>query len=192
MRTLCCSCPHHMDACMDGLLIVVNGRFDQNSLIVVNALSRSHVSVSPLHSHLLSLRTWGQADTYNIFLSSFQYRLDYPNSKKIRVIRTDIINSENKITWIHPKTSLPTDMVHYQTHFVHIGRMDSSASNPMWTYIYPMWCATWYAYMHEYLYKKNPPLVSLGRLGIWSMLLLVSIDETLSMKELNISRDFYR
>ena len=83
-------------------------------------------------------------------------------------------------------------MVHYQTHFVHIGRMDSSASNPMWTYIYPMWCATWYAYMHEYLYKKNLPLVSLGRLGIWSTLLLVSIDETLSMKELNISRHFYR
>ena len=131
-----------MDACMDGPLIVMNGHFDRYSLIVVNTLSRSYVSFAgPLHSHLLSLRTWGQADRHDIFFSSFQYRLDCPQWKKVRVIRTDIINSENKITWIHPKTSLATDMVHYQTHFVHIGTMDSSISHPMWTYIYPMRCA---------------------------------------------------
>lgn len=78
----------------------------------VNALSRSHVSLAPrLHSHLLSLRTWGQADTRH---SSFQqYRLDCPHlymtkvgaqKKNVGVIRTDTINSENKITWIRPKT----------------------------------------------------------------------------------------
>ena len=184
-----------MDACMDGPLIVMNGHFDRYSLIVVNTLSRSYVSFAgPLHSHLLSLRTWCQADRHDIFFSSFQYRLDCPQWKKVRVIRTDIINSENKITWIHPKTSLPTDMVHYQTHFVQIGRMDSSTSHLMWTYIYPMRCVAWYTYMHEYLYKKNLPLVSLGRLGIRStlLLLLLSIDQTLSVKELNILRDFYR
>ena len=170
--------------CMHGWSVP---RFDRHSFIVVNALSRSHASLTPLHSHLLSLRTWGQADRHDIFFSSFQYRLDCPQWKKVRVIRTDIINSENKITWIHPKTSLPTDMVHYQTHFVQIGRMDSSTSHLMWTYIYPMRCVAWYTYMHEYLYKKNPPLVSLGRLGIWStLLLLLSIHQTLSMQKLNI------
>ena len=57
---------------------------------------------------------------------------------------------------------------------------------------YAMRCVAWYTYMHEYLYKKNLPLVSLGRLGIQSTLLILSIEQTLSMKELNISRHFYR
>ena len=67
------------------------------------------------------------------------------------------------------------------------------ASHPMWTYIYHIRCVAWYTYMHKYLYKTNRPLVSLGRLEIQSTLfLLLSIDQTLSLKELNISRDFYR
>ena len=144
--------------------------------------------------HLLSLRTWGLAYRHGIFFSSFQYRLNSPKWKKRRVIQTNIINSENKITSIRPKSSLATDMIHKQTHFVHIGRMDSSASHPMWTYIYHMRCAGGNTYMHKYLYKKNLPLVSLGRLGIRRtlFLLLLSIDQTLSTRELNILRDFYR
>ena len=39
--------------------------------------------------------------------------------EKDRVIQTDIINLENKITWINPKISLGTKMAHYKTHFLH-------------------------------------------------------------------------
>ena len=57
-------------------------------------------------------------------LPPFQYSLDFPllNMTKVeknRVIRTDIINLENKITWISPKIPLGTKMAHYKTHFLH-------------------------------------------------------------------------
>ena len=38
--------------------------------------------------------------------------------EKNRVIRSDIINLENKITWISPKIPLGTKMAHYKTHFL--------------------------------------------------------------------------
>ena len=40
--------------------------------------------------------------------------------EKNRVIRTDIINLEHKITWISPKIPLDMKMAHYKTHFLHI------------------------------------------------------------------------
>ena len=40
--------------------------------------------------------------------------------EKNRVIRTNIINLENKITLISPKISLDRKMAHYKTHFPHI------------------------------------------------------------------------
>ena len=57
-------------------------------------------------------------------LPPFQYSLDGPHLnmtkvEKNRVIRTDIINLENKITWISPKIPLGTKMAHYKTHFLH-------------------------------------------------------------------------
>ena len=39
--------------------------------------------------------------------------------EKNRVIQTDIINLENKITWISPEIPLGTKMAHYKTHFLH-------------------------------------------------------------------------
>ena len=53
----------------------------------------------------------------------FQYSLDSPHLymtrvEKNRVIRTDIINLENK-TWISPKISLGMKMAHYKIHFLH-------------------------------------------------------------------------
>ena len=41
--------------------------------------------------------------------------------EKNRVIQTDIINLENKITWINPKISLGSKMAHYKTLSTHIG-----------------------------------------------------------------------
>ena len=38
---------------------------------------------------------------------------------KNRLIQSDIINLENKITWISPKIQLGTKMARYKTHFLH-------------------------------------------------------------------------
>ena len=59
-------------------------------------------------------------------LLPFHYNLNFPHLnmtkvEKNRVIQTDIINLENKITWISPKIPLGTKMAHYKTLFTHIG-----------------------------------------------------------------------
>ena len=68
----------------------------------------------------------------------FQYTLDCPHLnmtkvEKIRVIRTDLINLENKITWISPKISLGRKMAHYKTYFSHTPEDVSSSGHLLWT-----------------------------------------------------------
>ena len=75
-------------------------------------------------------------------LPPFQYSLDcfhlnMTTVEKIRVIRTDIINLENKITWISPIIAISRRWPTKDTSYTH-WRMDSSSGHLIWTYIYPM------------------------------------------------------
>ena len=77
-----------------------------------------------IHCWYAEMQQWFESHGMSInALPPFQYSLDCPHLnmtkvEKNRVIRTDIINLENKITWISPKIPLGTKMAHYKTHFL--------------------------------------------------------------------------
>ena len=68
-----------------------------------------------------STRTGSEQKTVKIVI---QHSLDCPYLKMTkvemsRVIWIDIINLENKITWISPKFLIGKKMAHYKTQFLH-------------------------------------------------------------------------
>ena len=85
------------------------------------------LNMGPIHCWYAKMQQWFESHGISInALPSSQYNLNCPHLditkvEKNRVIRTNIINLENKITWISPKISLRTKMAHYKTHFTHIG-----------------------------------------------------------------------
>ena len=51
------------------------------------------------------------------------------------VIQVDIVNLENKITWISPKISLGTKMAHNKTLFMHIHELGKVIEGQQYNYI---------------------------------------------------------
>ena len=87
--------------------------------------SRQMADNGDIHCWYAEMQKWFESHGISInALPLFQYILVCPHlnmtkMEKHRVIRTDIINLENKITWISPKTSLHTKMVHDKIHFLY-------------------------------------------------------------------------
>ena len=109
--------------------------------------SRQLAENGDIHCWYAEMQQWFGSHGMSInALSPFQYSLDSPrlNMTKVekhRVIRTYIINLENKITWISPKISAGTKMAHSRHASYTHWRMDSSSGHLIWAYIYPMRCA---------------------------------------------------
>ena len=103
------------------------------------------LNMGPIHCWYAKMQQWFESHGISInALPLSQYCLDYPllnmaKMEKKRVILTNIINLENKITWINPKISLGTKMAHIKTLFTHIGGWISSG-HLISTYIYSMRC----------------------------------------------------
>ena len=78
-----------------------------------------------IHCWYAEMQQWFESHGMSVnALSPSQYSLDCPHLnmtkvEKNRVIWTDIINLENKITSISPKISLNMKMAHYKTHILH-------------------------------------------------------------------------
>ena len=82
--------------------------------------SRQLVEYGDIHCWYAGMQLWFESHDISInALPMFQYSLDCPHlnmMEKNRVIQTDTINLESKITLISPKISLGTKMAHYKTH----------------------------------------------------------------------------
>ena len=106
-------------------------RYPRLALMSSRQLAKNGV----MHCSYAEMRQWFESHGMSInALPPFQYSLDCPHLnmtkvEKNRVIRTDIINLENKITWISPKISLGTKMANYKTHVLHIRRLIHHQTN---------------------------------------------------------------